>query len=192
MSIILKKRIKKFLVFYIFLCVTLLTSYTLAKYVKTVDSTSAMNIAKFNVSINDVNVTEGEPIIFNPSTISNLTVGKIAPSTKGYFEFIINPSDTEVSLEYEFKFDFEQLGPNFKLSYYTINDTETQYNITDGNMVKNNLLLSNNNSGFTSDDVKTLKVYWSWDSKNDMVDPSLNDINNKDISVVATVKQKID
>ena len=154
--------------------------------------TVGIDIAKFNVSVNDINVKDGTPIQFNFSETSTFVKGKVAPNSKGYFEFIINPSETEVSLEYEFMFNLDGLNENFKLTHFTINDDETYYDITDGNTIRNDLLLPSNEYGFTDADKKTIRVYWSWDEEGDIINPDINDYEGKNISVIVIVKQKID
>ena len=151
----LKKRIKNFLIFYLFVCILFIVSYTLSRYVAKTEGNGGMDIAKFNVTINDINVQDGIPIQFNFSESSTFLNKKIAPNNEGYFEFVINPNQTEVSLEYEFKFNLEELDEDFKLAYFTINDNE-RYDI-DKDTLKNDLLLKTNERGFTDNDSITKK-----------------------------------
>lgn len=184
------KRIKNFLIFYMFVCILFVASYTLSRYVETTEGTSGLGIAKFSVTVNDINVTEGNPFILNYKDITN-TSEKIAPNTRGYFEFEINPKGTEVSLEYEFNFDLKEIPEEFKLAYFTINDGEEQYDITDTNIIKNELLLSNKEEGFTEDEKINIKVYWTWDVAEEITNPDVSTIDNKNISIIAVIRQKL-
>ncbi len=186
----LKKRIKNFIVFYSFICILFVASYTLSRYVETSTETGGIDIAKFNVSVNDKNVIDGKPFILNYKEISNLSK-KIVPNATGFFEFVINPEETEVSLEYVLTFDLSELDSDFKLTYFTVNDLEEHYDITDGKTIKGDILLPSSEHGFTSEDITTIKVYWNWEEKEDIINPDINDYENKNIDVIALVKQKL-
>ncbi len=186
----LKKRIKNFLIFYIFVSILFVASYTLSRYVEVTQGMGGIEIAKFNVSVNDVSVKDGTPIQFNFSESTTFLNEKVAPDSEGYFEFVINPDGTEVSLEYEFKFDLSKLDKDFKLTYFKVNDSGN-YDITDGNIVKSDLLLPKTGNGFTDSDAINIKVYWSWFKEEDITNPNIEDYDNKNINVIAIVKQKI-
>ena len=187
----LKKRIKNFLIFYVIVCILFVASYTLSRYVETSQGVSGIEVAKFNVSVNDENIRDGKPVLFNFSETSKIASRKVAPNNNGYFAFTINPEGTEVSLEYEIKFMLDELDEDFKLEYFTVNDSETHYEITNGNLIKNDLLIPTTETGFVDDDKIDIKVYWSWNEKEDIINPDINDYENKNIEVIVIVKQKI-
>ena len=186
-----KKNFMNFLIFYTIICIFFIASYTLSRYVNTTSGSAEISIAKFKVNVNDINVAENKPFELKFSQTSTFVSQKVAPHNSGYFEIIVDPTGTEVSLEYEFKFKLDNLDEDFKLQYYTINDTATRYDITDGNTVKNDLLLSNNEKGFTESEKTDIKVYWSWDKKSDTYNPDITGLDNKDMGVFAIVRQKI-
>ena len=66
----LKKRIKNFIFFYSFIGILFVASYTLSRYVQTTEGTGGIDIAKFKVSVNDKNVTDGNPFILNYKEIN--------------------------------------------------------------------------------------------------------------------------
>ena len=186
-----KKNFMNFLIFYTIICIFFIASYTLSRYVNTTSGSTGIGIAKFKVNVNDISVIENKPFELKFSETSNFASKKVAPNNSGYFEIIVDPTGTEVSLEYEFKFKLDNLDEDFKLQYFTINDTATHYDITDGNTVKNDLLLLNNEKGFTESEKIDIKVYWSWDKKSDTYNPDITDLDNKDMGVFAIVRQKI-
>ena len=186
-----KKNFMNFLIFYTIICIFFIASYTLSRYVNTTTGSAGIGIAKFKVNVNDISVVENKPFELKFSEASTFVSKKVAPNSSGYFEIIVDPTGTEVSLEYEFQFNLDDLDEDFKLLYFTINDTATHYNITDGNTVKNDLLLPNNEKGFGEDDKTKIKVYWSWDKQSDTYNPDITDLDNKNIGVFATVRQKI-
>lgn len=184
-------KLTNFLWFYTIVSTLLIFGYTFSRYLAIIEPDGIIKIAKFNVKVNDKNVIENEAFILNLITNSNAYEKKFIPESNGYFNFIINPAGTEVSLEYEFKFDLEELNENFKLLYFTINDSETHYSIIDNNIVKETLALPSKEKAFTDDNITTIKVYWSWNDKTDNYNPDINTMDNKDIGVTAIVKQKI-
>ena len=186
-----KKNFMNFLIFYTIICIFFIASYTLSRYVNTTSGITGIGIAKFKVNVNDISVAENKPFELKFSEESTFVSQKVAPNNSGYFEIIVDPTGTEVSLEYEFKFKLDNLDEDFKLQYFTINDTATHYDITDGNTVKNDLLLLNNEKGFTESEKIDIKVYWSWDKKSDTYNPDITDLDNKDMGVFAIVRQKI-
>ena len=186
-----KKNLMNFLIFYTIICIFFIASYTLSRYVDKATGSAGISIAQIKVTVNEINVNEDKPFILNFSEASTFMSQKIAPNGSGYFEIVIDPTGTEVSLEYEFMFNLANLDKDFKLLYFTVNDGENHYDITDGNIVKNEILLSNDEIGFTDTEITNIKVYWSWNEKNDFENPDIDDFNNKNIEVFATVKQKI-
>ncbi len=184
------KRLLNFLWFYITLSLLLIFMYTFSGYVAKVNPEGVAKTAKFNVKVNDKDILENREFIVNLNSNSNAYSEKLLPGTNGYFDLEINPAGTEVSLEYEFKFNLEELNENFKLLYFTINDDETHYDITD-NIVKEVLLLPSDNTAFTDEQKTDLKVYWSWDEQEDIYNPDISSLNYKNIKVLATVKQMV-
>ena len=187
----LKQRIKNFLIFYIIVDILFIASYTLSRYAGATLGTSTIDIAKFNVSVNNINIKDSTPIQFDFSDSKTFTSRKIAPNSKGYFEFTINPNGTEVSLEYEIKFILDELDEDFKLTYFTVNDSTTHYDITDKNIVKNDLLLPSIETGFKDSDKINIKVYWFWDEQDKILNPQKDVYDNKDMKILVIVKQKI-
>ncbi len=186
-----KQREKNFLIFYVFICIFFVLSYTLSRYITAItDNSASTGIAKFNVTVNEINVTEGQPFEINLSQSNNYQNQKVAPNNTGYFEFIINPEGTEVSLEYEFKFNTEELGENFKITHYTVNNDEENIIPVEGNNVQGVLPLPSSRRAFTKEEGINVKAYWAWEEEV-VVNPKIEEIDNKNIGVTAVVKQKI-
>ena len=186
-----KKNITNFLIFYTIICVFFIVSYTLSRYVNTTTSSVGIGIAKFNVKVNDISVEENQPFELKFSEVTTFMSKKIAPDNSEYFEIIINTAGTEVSLEYEFKFNLSEINQNFKLLYYTINDSENHYDMID-NTIQNQLLLPSNEKGFSDSEKIDIKVYWSWNEEEDFINPDLSNFDNKNLGVSAVIKQKIE
>ncbi len=183
----LKKNIKNFLVFYSIICMMFFVSYTFSRYIDTTEIDYGVDIAKFNVSVNDVSVTDGDSFELLLSPNANTHNDKIAPNSEGYFEIVINPNMTEVSLEYEFLFDLSKLDSDLKLTECILNDKD-KLEFQD-NLIKGDLLLPSTELGFTEEDKLNIKIYWKWVEEEDIINPT---IDNTNIMVSSIVRQKLD
>ncbi len=182
----LKDKALKFIVVYSLICLTFIASYTFSRYVDTTSGTYQISVAKFNVKVNGTSVTDGKEFNLILSPNSNTHNDKIAPHTNGYFEIEIDPTGTEVSLEYQFIFNLNNIDADVELKNYTINDGAPN-NIVD-NTVSGELKLPTVEHGFTESDKIKIKVNWEWTNNEDIVNPT---IDNTNISVKSTVRQKI-
>ncbi len=182
----LKKRIKNFLIFYCCIAFLFIANYTFARYITTTSSTSQIGVANFQVKVNDVDVVLGETFEFELSPNANTYNSKMAPNSKGYFEIEIDPSETEVALDYEFQFDLSKIDEDVHLTEFHVNDS-TKIAIED-NVVQGTIDLPNQDTGFTTDDKTNLKIYWEWNEEGDIINPVITDTN---IEVTSVIKQKI-
>ena len=77
---------------------------TYAKYITSLDSDASANIASWKITINNQDVTSGNSFsnIITPvfEGNSNIASGVIAPTAEGYFDIVIDASNTDVSLKY--------------------------------------------------------------------------------------------
>lgn len=181
-----KKRYTNFFLFYIAVAIVMFTGYTFSRYTTTVSTDeSIIGIAKFNVKVNDEYIGTERPFQLQLSNNNNTYMSKIAPDVKNaYFEIIIDPTGTEVSLEYEFNFNLESITQNVSITSYTVNDG--QKITVEDNIIKGDILLPSNEKGFEAKDVVNIKVYWEWNE--DIINPT---INNDSMSVTSIIKQKI-
>ena len=100
----LNKKVKAFIaIIALFYCVTLIQS-TYAKYVSGLDANTNLAIARWKIMLNDVDITTESSFtgditpVLNGSTYVN--EGVIAPAASGYFDIIIDGSETDVSFQY--------------------------------------------------------------------------------------------
>lgn len=114
------------------LCVTIATiCNTYSKYADEAVGTLESNVAKWNIKLNNTDVTDGNTynFVIDNFTINgnqNVASGKIAPGMSGYFEINIDPSDTDVSVKYEITINpenFEDSNIHIENVYETGNNT---------------------------------------------------------------------
>lgn len=181
-----KKRYANFFFFYITVAIIMFTGYTFSRYTTTIKSDqAAISIAKFNVKVNGEYVGNSDPFQIQLSPNANTQNNKIAPDVQGgYFEIIIDPTETEVSLEYEFVFNLDSITQNVRITKYTVNGGP-DLAITD-NVIKGDILLPSQEKGFEAKDAVNIKAYWEWNE--DIVNPT---ITSNNMSVTSIIKQKL-
>lgn len=120
------------------------------------------DIGKWTVNVNDNLVTSGTFTVdtVNITSSENVKEGKIAPGGTGYFDIIIDPKDTSVSLRCDIAFDFSAFSGNMSVS-----------NIEEIN--QKNLIRTGENT-YTSvisleeienEETSTIRVYIKWENK---------------------------
>lgn len=132
---------------------------TYAKYVSSAEANSNINIARWNITINDQDIIQNSnftngltPIFENNQFIKE---GVIAPTSEGYFDIIIDGSNTDVSFEYTITINPSDNDTiqDLKIVKYTIDDIEYNY-------------IDEINNTINHDDeikIKTIRVYFTWD-----------------------------
>ena len=179
---------KKILYFICGLCLSMtifmvIDSYGLfeSKNVLNVDS----NIDKWNVFINGTDIKKNETFVvdkINLINYDNVLEGKMAPGSKGYFDIVIDPTDTDTSIRYDISFDFSSL--NDKIVVSGIEE------ITSGNLVRTGkntyskvITLNEIKNGITN----TIRVYIKWDNSDDESDSAIGSVINNFINVPVTI-----
>ncbi len=78
--------------------------YTYAKYITSISSDTEISVARWNIVVNNQNISTGSQFsnIITPvfPGNSNIASGVIAPTAEGYFDIVLDVSDTDVSLRY--------------------------------------------------------------------------------------------
>ncbi len=190
----MSKKIKIILIL-LTLSVTLsFMSDTYSRYVVNTNSNVEMSFANWQILVNNSDITDGTatslaitPVIEENENIKDNT---IAPSSKGYFDILINPSNVEVSFKYEVS--FKVLNENLtdiKILKYAILDesyiegetTIQSQDIVD-NVIAGTLRYDNKTEGFVHKPF-TIRVYFEWlEGENE----SMNDEQDTEIGIDAT------
>lgn len=148
------------------------------------------NLAKWQILLNGSNVT-GEVNTFNINSLNweantGVLSGKAAPGLSAYFEIIINPTGSEVSIEYEITLDFLGLE-NDEIYLTSIKDhngtplTQIDTNKYSGIIYLADILL---------EEVETIRVDLIWDNDelNNEVDSEFVGQTNPMIDIPISVK----
>ena len=173
----MKIRIKIMLIFMSLVLTMSLMSNTYSRYVADTTGNLEAQFAKWKILVNNNDITNGSvssieliPVI---DENSNVAKNKLAPSSKGYFDIEIDPSNVEVSFDY--KISLEVLNedlPDLLVSKYSIIESGTDLDKTsiEMNDIVDNVIsgtLKYKNPTSASDDVFlfkpfTIRVYFEW------------------------------
>lgn len=184
------KRKFKFLLLLFSLSLTLgMMSNTYSRYIA--DTTGEMKVvfAKWQILVNDTDITNSKSSSINLVPIMeenpNITDGTVAPSSKGYFDINIDPTNVNVSFNYSISLNVvNQDIPDLMITKYAILDKNYQegdnieYNTLSTDNMITGTLEHNNNKTF---EPFTVRVYFEWydDTDNTMNDESDTEIGNK-------------
>ena len=172
-----------------------------------------LSFASWQILVNNKDITDGTTSSLEITPVieasNNIKDNKIAPSSKGYFDILVNPTEVEMSFDYtvNVKVLNENL-PDILISKYAILDknyeegktTITKQDIVD-NEIKGSLTYDNKTENFKFEEF-TIRVYFEWyeginESMNDEQDTEVAiDVNKNDtkLQIEATIKfeQKIE
>lgn len=133
----MKKFLKAAIIIAILLMFGYILSNTYSKYIDNANARIEQNIGRWNIKINDTDITVGdEPVEFEITNFTwnvseHVKEGKVAPGMTGQFEILIDPTDTDVSIEYAIKIDnskfTESNDINLKINTITLNGEEYAY-----------------------------------------------------------------
>ena len=170
------------------LCVVVLVSTvntTYSRYVSAASGTVTTNLARWQLFINSENITSnyGTSMNFVPTILpnSNVAANKIAPSSKGYFDIAINPTNVDVSFTYNIDISIpeDSLITDIKVTDYVIVEGEEIQD--DSGLTKTPLNTSNLTDTLLYDNTKTefsfkpfvIRMYFSWiDDENETMNDS--------------------
>ena len=100
-----------------------------AKYKKNINGSMVMNMAKWQILVNNEDIKNKTTLTNNLTPVFNGTQyiesGIIAPGASGYFDIEIDPNDTDVAFSYEISITENSTYPDIKLDGYEINPGNT-------------------------------------------------------------------
>ncbi len=210
-------RIKVLMVF-IPLCFLLcFMSNTYSRYVANTTGDLKMSFAQWQLLINNEDITNNtsSSIVLTPIIDNNDYVkkDKIAPSSTGYFDISIDPSNVDVSFNYNISLDvINENIPDFIVTKYAVldndyseKDTITYENI-ENNLITGSLDIDNTSIASSGDEIKNsnfepfiIRICFEWfegvdENMNDEVDTLIaKDAENNQLEIKAKInfEQKI-
>lgn len=154
--------------------------------------TNDFNTANWNILINDT-LLSGEETSFKIDKIkidenSFVKENKLAPGTSGYFDILIDPSSTDVSIKYDINFDFSKVPPGIDI--VSIKETSGSSLIKTGESTYTNVITLKEIKENKKNNIR-VNVTWNNIEDNNLEDSKLGLIydNKLDIPVTITVTQ---
>lgn len=143
-------------------------SNTYSRYIASTTNSIETPFAKWQIMINNEDITSNNEasITFNPIIEKNENVKEntIAPSSKGYFDINIDPTNVDVSFSYKINLNIENDNmPDLLITKYAILDENyiegDELNLInlDNNEINNSMIY--NNSTFNK---YTIRVFFEW------------------------------
>ena len=184
-----------------------LMSNTYSRYVADVDSNIDLLFAKWQILVNENDITNNTTTSINITPVMeenvNVAENTVAPSSKGYFDIDIDPSNAGVSFDYSINLNVEDENmPDLMISKYAVLDKD--YN--EGDQITTTTILNNTIDGTvdynaTAHEPFTIRVFFEWyegvgEKMDDEADTNIGyeaALNNKSLVVNASISfnQKI-
>lgn len=180
-------------------------SNTYSRYVAEASSNIEFLFAKWQILVNTTDITTGvaSSIDFVPVIEENANVAEnlIAPASKGYFDFLIDPTNVDLSFAYTLNLVIDNAEiPDLKITEYSIvptnyveGDPLDKVLIAD-NVITNSVLFDKETENYKHSPF-TIRVYFQWyegvdelmDNQADTVLGNLAAVEEKKFSISATL-----
>lgn len=173
----MKTRIKIMLVFMSLALTVSLMSNTYSRYVADTTGSLEVQFAKWKILVNETDITSGNVSSIELTPVvdenENVAQNKLAPSSKGYFDIEIDPTDVEVSFDYEISLEvLNENIPDLLVTKYSLikGDTDLDKDAIEMNDIVDNVISGTfryKNVASGSDEVFafepfTIRVYFEW------------------------------
>lgn len=170
-----------------------LMSNTYSRYVADVDSNIDLLFAKWQILVNENDITNNTTTSINITPVMeenvNVAENTVAPSSKGYFDIDIDPSNAGVSFDYSINLNIEDENmPDLMISKYAVLDKD--YN--EGDQITATTILNNTINGTVDYDATahepfTVRVFFEW---YEGVDEKMDDEADTNVGYEAALNDK--
>lgn len=158
------KNYKKFILLIILILILLLVFFLIqifAKYLTSASGDTSMNIARWNILVNNISIKENTDITNTLSPVfpgnENIAPDIIAPTAEGYFDLNFDFKDADVSFEYEITttVDPNSSVKDLVVTGYSVDDNP-KVELTNNSPIKDTILLTDNINS------RKVRVYVKW------------------------------
>lgn len=204
----MKKKVKFVIVILILILLILIIKSTYSKYVEQANGNLNNKIGQWIIKVNSVDITQNElstefnidNFIWDWENAPHVKKPKVAPGMKGSFDLIIDPTDTDVSLEYTISVAEPKINqddpdsPEISLKIVDIKEKNNK-DITltkddNGNniikRVKSLSEIQSENDKERLDEI-TVTVEWENNEDNNAIDSEIGSVFNNKISMPVSV-----
>lgn len=162
------------------LCLSFMSS-TYSRYVAGTTGNIDILFAKWQILVdnNEIVNQNNSSISFSPviETNENVKNNTIAPTSKGYFDIDINPTNVDVSFRYQIDLSIDNEDiPDLMITKYAILDSSYQegdiieYTTLSTNTITDDMLFDNTTQNYSFNPF-TVRIYFEWfDGENEAMD----------------------
>ena len=181
-------KLKFLIVCFMLIILVSLMSNTFSKYVSSADGDLNVSFAKWQILVNNLDISDASnsEILFVPVIDSNNEVEKnsVAPSSSGYFDIAIDPSNVALSFNYNITFSIENDDiPDLMISEYAIlpvDDSPIEKISLDNNIIEKDMIYDPENPFKPF----TIRLFFKWyEGENELMD----DLADTEIGTVAAI-----
>lgn len=181
-------KLKLLIVCFMLIILVSLMSNTFSKYVSSADGDLNVSFAKWQILVNNLDISEAanSEILFVPVIDSNNEVeeNSVAPSSSGYFDIAIDPSNVALSFNYNITFSIENDDiPDLMISEYAIlpvDDSPIEKISLDNNIIEKDMIYDPENPFKPF----TIRLFFKWyEGENELMD----DLADTEIGTVAAI-----
>lgn len=181
-------KLKLLIVCFMLIILVSLMSNTFSKYVSSADGDLNVSFAKWQILVNNLDISEAanSEILFVPVIDSNNEVDEnsVAPSSSGYFDIAIDPSNVALSFNYNISFSIENDDiPDLMISEYAIlpvDDSPIEKISLDSNIIEKDMIYDPENPFKPF----TIRLFFKWyEGENELMD----DLADTEIGTVAAI-----
>ena len=181
-------KLKLLIVCFMLIILVSLMSNTFSKYVSSADGDLNVSFAKWQILVNNLDISDAanSEILFVPVIDSNNEVeeNSVAPSSSGYFDIAIDPSNVALSFNYNISFSIENDDiPDLMISEYAIlpvDDSPIEKISLDNNIIEKDMIYDPENPFKPF----TIRLFFKWyEGENELMD----DLADTEIGTVAAI-----
>lgn len=181
-------KLKLLIVCFMLIILVSLMSNTFSKYVSSADGDLNVSFAKWQILVNNLDISDAanSEILFVPVIDSNNEVeeNSVAPSSSGYFDIAIDPSNVALSFNYNITFSIENDDiPDLMISEYAIlpvDDSPIEKISLDNNIIEKDMIYDSENPFKPF----TIRLFFKWyEGENELMD----DLADTEIGTVAAI-----
>ena len=181
-------KLKLLIVCFMLIILVSLMSNTFSKYVSSADGDLNVSFAKWQILVNNLDISDAanSEILFVPVIDSNNEVeeNSVAPSSSGYFDIAIDPSNVALSFSYNITFSIENDDiPDLMISEYAIlpvDDSPIEKISLDNNIIEKDMIYDPENPFKPF----TIRLFFKWyEGENELMD----DLADTEIGTVAAI-----
>ena len=188
-------KLKLLIVCFMLIILVSLMSNTFSKYVSSADGDLNVSFAKWQILVNNLDISDAanSEILFVPVIDSNNEVDEnsVAPSSSGYFDIAIDPSNVALSFNYNITFSIENDDiPDLMISEYAIlpvDDSPIEKISLDNNIIEKDMIYDPENPFKPF----TIRLFFKWYAgENELMD-ALADTEIGTVAAINDTKLKM-